>query len=434
MFLETINLLVKAGTEALLSTCHLTVRQVSISQVRRGQITFPALAQVDFQGGTLQSARLGGDTLFSGHLAEIVDDVNHQSGVEKLAESFLKHAVKEMPERNPRGTIARLDVGPSTVYTRGNRSFGIKFVTDLGQMFLLVEVPSKLELELAKGSEFLPGMVSTYLPGNWLSRQELTSKGEIDSFLVFMRKAEADVNLEFALDTGQIDTRYGLLVEQCAWEDQRALRINQNLEYGPLAKLAKGEVVTTFVGLSDRSLEMDLEFLGTEQYRLPCGAELSTALFAIPEIIRVAQRRRAFRIDLVSSLPVELEAVDEDCTSTMWFGDETLGSGTAGHLVDLSFSGARIIGGENLCASFPENSRIRVRIFFPDAPQPLQVLGLVRRASSKLVDRESYQDELGVEFLITPEIDRNSMEAIRQYVLQEQRSQLARRVHVSGNV
>jgi len=434
MFLGSINLLVNAGKEALLSACHLSVKQVTISQVRRGQVTFPALAHVEFQGGTLQSAHLGGDALFCGHLAELVDDVENQSGIEKLASSFLAQAVEEMPGRHPRGVVTGMNVGPRAVYTRGYRSFGIKFVTDLGQMFVLVEVPSMLELELAKGSDFLSGMESTYLPRNWLSRQEMTTSSEVDSFLVFLHKVEGDVNLEFPLESGQVDTRSGLLLEQCTWEGQRALRINQNLGHGPITELNPGDIVPSFVGLSDRSLEMDLQFLGTEDYELPSGAHLQTALFAPPPLIRVAQRRRAFRIDLLSTLPVELETVEEDSTSTVWFGDEEIGTGSAGHLVDLSFSGARIIGGDNLCPAFPENSRVRVRIFFPDTSQPVQVLGIVRRSSTKLVDRDTYQDELGVEFLISPEVDRNSMDAIRQYVLQEQRSQLARRVHVSGSV
>lgn len=434
MFLENIKLLVKAGTEALLSVCQLSVKQVSVSQVRRGQITFPSMAHVKFQGGTLQGVRLGGDTPFTNHLAQVVDNEDLKTGVEKLTQIFLDDAVKAMPGRFPRGEIADLGLGPRTVYTRGTRSFGIKFVTDLGQMFLLVEVPSMVELEIAKASDFLPGMISTYLPGNWLNRQEISGKAEIDSFLVFVRKVEADVNLEFTGDEEQVDTRNGQLIEQCNFEGKRALRINQNLDHGPIMNLTKGQIVPSFVGVSDRSLEIDLQFLGTEEFDAGGGVSLQTALFAIPENIRVTQRRRAFRIDLLSTVPVEMETIDDECTTTVWFGDEKLGTGTPGQLVDLSFSGARIIGSDELCATFPKNSRVRLRLFFPDSIKPLQILGIVRRATSKLVDRETYQDELGIEFVISPDIDRHSMNAIRQYVLQEQRSLLARRVHVSGSV
>ena len=433
MLLETLKLLVHAGEDALMTTCGLPVQDVTISQVSQGQITFPGMAKVSFQGGTLQSVRLGGDSMLCGHLAELVDDSQFKSGIENLAGRFMAQAVEEMEGRYPRGQMEDLEVGPRTVYTRGLRSFGLKFRTSIGQLFILAEVPSRLELEQSKGREFLGSMISTYLPRDWMSRELLTTKSVVDSFLVFLRKVEGDVHIEVPIDEGLVETRAGLLLEQTSFEDKRALRVNLNLAHGASSLVEVGATVSCFVGMPDRSLEMDLEYLGAEDYPVTGGAHLQTALFALPDQLRITQRRRAFRIDLLSSVPVEVETIDEDFTTTLWFGDEELGTGVTGRLIDLSFSGARISGENNeLCSIFPEGTRIRCRLFFPDEPKPLQILGVVRRASSKLVDRDSYKDELGVEFLISPDIDRNSMDIIRQYVLKEQRSLLARRVHVPG--
>ena len=435
MLLETLKLLVHSGEDALMTTCRLPVQEVTISQVRQGQITFPALAKIGFQGGTLQGVRLGGDSLLCGHLAELVDDSQFKSGIEMLTQRFMIQAVEEMEGRYPRGLIEDLEIGPRTVYTRGTRSFGIRFRTEIGQLFLLAEVPSRLELEQAKGSEYLRGMISTYLPQNWASREVLDNQSEVDSFLVFLRKVEGDVHVEIPQQDDRLETRTGLLLEQFTFEDQRALRINLNLEHGPAGLLEVGQKVTSYVGVHDRSLEMDLEFLGSEDYPVAGGAMLTTAVFSLPAELKVGQRRRAFRIDLNTTVPVEVEAIEEDYTSTLWFGDEELGTGAAGQLVDLSFSGARIIGDDNeFCSTFPENTRVRCRIFFPDEPAPLQVLGVVRRSRSKLVDRDTYQDELGVEFLVSPDIERHSLDIIRKYVLKEQRLLLARRIHVTGNV
>jgi c-di-GMP-binding flagellar brake protein YcgR len=435
MFLETLKLLVHAGEDALMTTCQLPVEKVTVSQLRRGQITFPAMANLVFQGGTLQSVRLGSDSQLCRHLSELPQDHKLRSGIEQLAGRFLSQALEEMESRFPRGHIDDLEIGPRTIFTRGTRSFGIKFQTSLGQLFLLADIPSRLELEHAKGSDLVQGMMSTYLPGDWTGRDSLGGRSEIDSLLVFLRKVEADLYLEIPTEGDHLATRTGLVLEQCTFADQRALRVNLNVEMGAASGLVPGQRLVGYVGLQDRSLEMELTYLGAEQHSVAEGADLPTALFAIPEGVRVSQRRRAFRIDLLSTVPVEIETVDEDSTATVWFGDEELGSGVEGRLVDLSFSGARIIGDHgDFCPAFPEGTRVRCRLFFPEEPQPLQVLGIVRRSSTKLVDRDSYQDELGVEFLVSPEIDRHSLDVIRQYVLKEQRALLSRRVHVTGKV
>jgi hypothetical protein len=70
---------------------------------------------------------------------------------------------------------------------------------------------------------------------------------------------------------------------------------------------------------------------------------------------------------------------------------------------------------------------VRCRIYFPDDTQPISVLAMIRRRDTSLVDRQTYQDELGVEFMISPEADRSALEKVRQFVLKEQRSHLARR-------
>lgn len=433
MLLESLKLLIHAAEEALMSTCNLAVDEIAISQVRQGQITFPSMAKIEFTGGSLQGVRLGGDSLLCGHLAELVGDSKSKSGIECLANRFLAKALDEMEGRYPRGQIEDLDVGPRPVYVRGTRSFGLRFRTDIGQFFLLAEVPSRVELEVAKGSEFLGSMISTYLPRDWVSRETMASRSEIDSLLVFLRKVESDIHVEFPLGDDRHEVRTGLLLEQCTVEGKRALRVNLNLDLPEEAQPQIGDVFTTFVGVQDRSIEMDLEFLGSEAFSVTAGGVLHTAILAIPELLRVTQRRRAFRIDLLSTVPVEVEAIDEDCTTAVWFGDEELGSGASGRLVDLSFSGARIIGDpEEFCTSFPENTRVRCRIFFPDEPKPVQILGIIRRSDSKLVGRDSFQDEVGIEFLVAPEIDRYSLDIIREYVLKEQRSLLARRVHVPG--
>jgi hypothetical protein len=433
MLLENLKLLVKAGTDALMETCGMPVDDVSINQIRQGQITFPGVAKLKFQNGTLESVRLGGDTMLCGHLAEYGPEGEAKPGMEKLAETFLALTLDGMEGRYPRGVIENLDVGPRAVHTRGTRTFGVKFRTPIGQLFVLAEVPSRLEYEQAKGSEYLGGMLSTYLPTSWSSRETIDSTGVIDSFLVLLRKVEGDINVEMGQEGGVCEERNGILIEQCSYGKQRALRVNLNLEHGPASLLNVGDKVCVFVGIADRAVEMDLEYLGAEAYPVAGGGTLDTALFSLPSELRVGQRRRAFRIDLQNSLPVEVEAVDVNADVSVWFANSKGSSGSSGQMIDLSFSGARIIGNPGeFVGEFPKGAMVRCRVFFPDEPAPVSVLGMVRRRDTKLVDRQTYQDEIGVEFAISPEADRDALEKIRQYVLKEQRSVLARRTQGAG--
>lgn len=433
MLLENLKLLVNAGSDALMATCQLAVEDVTVNQVRQGQITFPGMARLKFQNGTLESVLLGGDTMLCGHLAEKVSGNQGQSGIQQLAEAFLAQALETMEGRYPRGVVESLEVGPRTVQTRGIRTFGIKLRTGIGQLFILAEVPSRIEYEQAKSSDYVAGMLSTYLPSGWNSRESIDSSGLIDSFLVLLRKTETDVHVEIPMADGSPEDRNGILIEQCSYGKERALRVNLNLEHGPASLLNPGDEVVGFVGLADRSVEMSLTYLGGEAYPVAGGATLATALFSFPKVLTIGQRRRAFRIDLHHALPVEVMTVDVNADTALWFAHADNTAGSAGKLVDLSFSGARIIGeSEEFSGAFPPNAMIRCRIYFPDEPQPLSVLGMVRRCDTKLVDRQTYQDELGVEFVISPEADRDALEKVRQYVLKEQRSILARRTQATG--
>jgi len=102
-------------------------------------------------------------------------------------------------------------------------------------------------------------------------------------------------------------------------------------------------------------------------------------------------------------------------------------------LTDLSFSGARLVrASEDAPAILAEGCRVVCRMIFPDEFEPLDLLAMVRRCTKSLANRNEWQLELGLEFLVSPDLDRGALDFVRQYVLAEQRSKLAQRVGVAA--
>ena len=433
MLLESLNALVLAGEYALQTTCGLPVVAHTISLVRQGTLTFPALCELQIKGGPLQRVHLGCDSLMAGQLAGLAEGDAGLSAIESLTNRFLGKLVEGLDARNPRGTIHNLEAGAVNLVSSGLRSFGFRLDTGVGQLYILAEVPSRLELEVARGSEYLAAMERTYLPRDWGSRQGFDSRQAIDNFLVFTRKVECDVYFELP-DVDCCFLHSGVLLDNGTLNGVKGLKFCTDLGEASEAGLQPGDEVRASVGVDERSLQFNLRYLGSGSHPLANGAELPCAFFEPPQGVKIAQRRLAFRIPVVSEIPVEIVAGVGAHESSPW-GDfeEDQGPLVVGTLADLSFSGARIaVNSEAAGGHLEINRRVVCRFAFPDCDDPVSVLAVVRRAASRLIDRNDRRPEIGLEFLISQDTDRSALEQIRQFVLAEQRARLSRRIHVSG--
>ncbi len=438
MLLESLNALITAGDDALLTTCGLPSIGHHISQVRQGSLTFPSLGELRIKGGALQTVHLGSDSLLCGQLAGLVDAENDETGIETLTKRFLQQLLGELDSRNPRGRVHSQDIGPVNLMSRGLRSFGIRLETGVGQLFIMAEVPSRVEMEAARGSDYLQTMESAYMPRDWGNRQAIDNPLGVENFLVFLRKVEGDVYFEIPGEEDANCLRSGILLDKGTFEGERGLKFCADLSETSVGALSRGDEVRASVGIDDRSLQFVMRYLGQGTHALANGAELPCAFFEPPEKVTITQRRLAFRIPVISDIPVVLHCGDGSSSTSPW-GDQEAAAEPLFHgtLADLSFSGARIIA-DGLTEESAEASglelhrRVVCDINFPDRDLPLSLLGIVRRSTSRLVDRNQRQHELGLEFLIVGDSDRVALEHVRQFVLAEQRARLSQRIHVSG--
>jgi len=433
MLLATLNSLNQAGTEALQSTCGLQVQGREVSLVREGRQSFSSLVTLRIKGCTLQMVHIGCDTVLAGKLAKMSPGSEGGSGLEVLAGNFLSHLLEKFDDRNPRGTVENKEATPVTLHTRGLRTFQFRLDTGHGQLFFLAEVPSRAELALAKGSEFLTSMESIYLPGDWHGGKDLADRETVDNFLTYLCKTEGDIYLEAPAEDGTATLNSGLLVEICQVEDHPALKLITDFSDSAREVPAPGTGVKASVGVGDRSLEFNLTYLAPAAQKLASGAILPAALFSMPANVTIGQRRRTFRVPVSVTVRVEIETAVGQEGRSPWSDDESVSEVITGQLADLSFSGARIIADHSqLCSSFQRDGRVVCRMYFPDMEEPLQVLGVIRRSTAGLADRNQWQDEIGLEFLVSPNGDRAGLDYLRQFVLEVQRSKLAQRLQVSS--
>jgi c-di-GMP-binding flagellar brake protein YcgR len=170
--------------------------------------------------------------------------------------------------------------------------------------------------------------------------------------------------------------------------------------------------------------------LGRANRDVGAGVLLACLVIAPPERIRADQRRKAFRIpptlrvvgELERIVPTAPEAEDPAPPATVLVQVE-----------DISFTGACLSApnGE-LRELYGVGDTVRCRMVFPGLERVASLAAVVRRADTVPCNRNERQDILGIEFQVTDVASRRDLEFIRDYVLSEQRSLLARRVHVLG--
>ena len=315
------------------------------------------------------------------------------------------------------------------LFARGVRTFQMSFECESGRLMLLAEVPSRTEIEEALGSDYMDRMEEMHLPRRWATSDVIEDAEDVDRCLEFLARVEGDFHLEIPAGDDLATIHTGLLVETCEWEGRTALKFCTDLADPDQGHPAPGDKVRASAGVGDRSLEFVLRYLGSSSLTASGGMELPCAVFALPGEIEVKQRRKAFRVSVSSPVTVEMIDHDGNALASPWSDNHPAAPTTTGRLADLSFSGARIVADRDaLGANFAVGSRLHCRMNFAERDEPVKVLGLVRRSTVGSADQGRHQEEVGIEFLVAHDADREALEFVRQYVLQVQRSRLARRL------
>lgn len=425
--LDMLNDLDQAGGRALSDMCLQPVTSRKMTLIRRGGLAFPAVACLKLRGDAMGTVHLGCDSRLAGYLAD--RDAASGDGpcaIEVLAGGILEHLTVGV-----RGGRVEMPGGvPTLFHARGVRTFQLTLESAAGRLFLLAEVPSRTEVEEALGTDYLRRMEEMHLPRRWANSDVLEDPSDVDHCLEFLTRVEGDFYLEVPTDSELATVHTGLLIETCAWDGHEALKFCADLEHPEAGMPEPGSLVRANAGVGDRSLEFTLRFLGNSPFVTAAGMQMPGAVFALPREIEVKQRRKAFRVSLESPVTVEMIDHDGNALDSPWSDNTPAAPTTVGRLADLSFSGARIVADrDNVGVNFALGSRLFCRMNFADSEEDIRILGVVRRSTAGAREDGRLQEEIGIEFLVSNESDREALEFIRQYVLQVQRSSLAKRLN-----
>ncbi len=454
MLTNTLKLLIKAGKDALGATCGIPVINEDITQIGQGNLEFPSFGEVAFSGGTLQRIHLGCDAQLSDHLAENFDKSGSDSGSEILTNRFLDSVLKGMKGRYPRGWIESNVAETLNLPCSGVRSYGICLETEIGHFYLMAEIPSRSELQEVRGPGYFSDMVASHLPKGWAGVQKIVSMGNIDDFLIFLRKTELDVQVEVSAEDETFIIHTGMMLETTKVDGSRAFRLVMDFSGPEVKALKQGDEVRIKVGVQNRALSFISRYLGKGKYPIAGSAAINCVELSLPSVLNVEQRRLAFRINSLEHIRVEIEYLDhlddnppqaiEESLVTIdespvandenpSVAGEIRGDTVRGRLADLSFSGARIIAEPDKMTGWVKaNSQVMCCLSFPGAPSLQRIKGIIRWASISLADGDNQQDEFGLEFLEGDDSNRPGLHYIREYILSQQRLELAKRVHVAG--
>ena len=419
MLFETVIAMVEAGRNALSALRPGQPCEVSVSLLDLGQLSFPSLAVLRISGHNLGFVHVGADGDLRHFLLSVPDADGRLAGAQVLADDVLSRLAEALPGRFARGRVEHLALAPVSLGTRGVRTFGVRCRSDIGQLFLMAEVPSLAEVERERGRNTLNALSNGCLPPGWMSAEDLGDEAA-DGLTDYLLSSETDVHMLLPTADGAETEKAAVLVAALADDDGMHLTFAVPVDADMWGRIEPGRILRARAGVEDRSLEFKLACHGIAPYTVAPGIRLPCVHCAAPTDIQVVQSRRSFRINLLENVDAQIATSDPGVAIV------------SAQLADLSFSGARLIYSRaNAEGVHAPDDRIQCRLHLPDGEEPVDVIGRVRRVGRNLDELARPRVEIGVEFESTGSSG-GAMGRVRQFVLHQQRARLARRVQVAG--
>ena len=189
-------------------------------------------------------------------------------------------------------------------------------------------------------------------------------------------------------------------------------------------------------GAGGRVFRFRTRCTGSSTLSLKEIAELPCFNFETPARFHLDQRRRYFRVQpegvltaRVMVLPPEVPNAggeDPDHASLRPPQFPPADALTA-RVCDLSFSGAGLVLDDVASTDLQQEGLVYLWLEGPELTKTLELTGLVRRVSVTPRGRGRSELGLGIEFLVRRAADRQSTQAVRQYVMAQQRRLLSSR-------
>ncbi len=419
MILDTLQSILQAGNLALGKIGVKPSAVPVIRQVTAGEHSFAQGVEISFETGPIRRLVLACDKRFA-------TEVELLGG--SPAQIFADVLPGELAALQP-GTDRQVDpwrwrTVPGLTHSRSRRNFRLDYATELGDVGLLIEVASALQIEGRRDPHFLLSRIEEFKLKEQIGEPLADRTYQIKRYLDFLRRTEMDLQIELpeSLGGGFRDATY---LKQGAESGRSLVCLSLGgLDPVTVRSLANGSL-NVFFGILGRLFQFHSEVVPYAPLALDGQSDLPILALAYPAVISAGQRRNAFRIVPSRSMTAEIGPLLPDPTAER---PEALASSET-RVVNISFTGLKAMASiDALLDVLDEDDEVLVRLGLPGRLGTVEVIGVVRRAAKMRSESRGLQHDIGVEFVRSDPRNVSALEQIRQLVLSEQRRALRERV------
>ncbi len=425
MIKETLIALVRAGDDALAALHGGPPAEVCVMHAPSIVADWPLGVVVGVRNGSLDRVHVGIDP----QLAAMDGD-----RLANICEVFTRALASRSPTARTMTAWRFLPPDAAPPVLTGPRCFAIRFQDRRGALHVAAHVFSRGTYEAARASGYDEEVARSYLPHDFASRRTLAREVEVNSALALAGRLELDLTVESGSDSEDRLACRGVLLARHREQDGGGIVLSLDADAPGWERLPPGRQVEVCFGLRGRVFRWQSRVVRHETVNLVRDATLAVAVLSAPPAIDVSQRRREFRIAPPAGLDCRVRPVSPgaSCEEAIDFPVLPMpDDGIVVEVLDLSFSGAGLLGGEDLPAAFPTGSSLEFWVGLPGRDDPLRLRAVVRQASVVLTGRNRRQGRLGVEFQPCDEAERRARQAIERHIIAVERQLACQRAVVA---
>lgn len=420
MIRETIAAIGLASRRAVADAAATRAWKTQVAQVREWSFAMPIVFRVTVSNGPIHQVYLSPSRMLLQRLGN--DGQQRQARLDQIMQAFKVNLLDLLPARRPIVNWEQLPVTTEPRYLRGVRSFILRHRGEVGNLYLMADLASRLEFESRHDEQWVEQIGAQLLAADLGRAVRIEDPDQIDRVMTYLVRCEHDVELMVPAPDGSIHSVNGVVMGQRGGTDSSAWQLSVDLDRESGVELTPGLELEGAFGAAERVFRFRSRYLGPGSLHLDGLGELPVRELSLPRRFHLDQRRRYFRVSPTRTLAA-------------WF--TVLGGGepaerseaptVEAEVEDLSFSGMGLVCRGTMPAGVSPDTRLRVTVTGLAQNDELAITAVVRRVHRQPVGRHAEVTLLGLEFLVTDSSDRAATQTIRQYVMARQRCQLSER-------
>lgn len=409
MIKDTLIALLRAGDDALAAMRPGAPAPARVVHTPRCEVRQPHGVVVSVRNGPLDRVFIGADD-------RLVQSANGRfaAGFDVFAQALASRAP------TPRTIVSwrRHEDGAPLPGLEGPRCFALHLGDHRGALDLVTEIFSRGAYEAARTNAYEEEVARHYLPADLAACPTLTRENDVVAALAVASRLELDLCCSF--DGAEPLAARGLLLARQRAPEGGAAFLSLDIDEPQWSRLEPERPLGVCFGLCGRVFQFRSRVVDVGSVALARDVSMRAVTVAMPRVIEISQRRREFRIAPPATIECRLRPADPPTPDEDEYGFPIRSipdDAVAVSLVDLSFSGAGLLGEPELLDAFTTGDLLEFWVNLSDRSGPLRLRAAVRQATPVLTGRNRRQGRLGIEFQPANESERRAREIIEHHVM-----------------